>query len=108
MYTVIQWAQDQGQEWAFTLSNAGAYYFEDRAELAQLNEIDWNAVQARDWRNPDFKHAKQAEFLVESAVDWSLVERIGVLSQAVGQQALASLRTGAHQPTVQIIRDWYY
>ena len=30
--------------WAFTLSNAGAYYFKDRADLNQLDEIKWDAV----------------------------------------------------------------
>lgn len=36
--------------WAFTLSNAGARYFEDRCDLAQLDEVDWTAVQARNWQ----------------------------------------------------------
>jgi hypothetical protein len=46
----VAWAEAHGQRWAFTLSNAGAYYFEDRCDLAQLDEIDWDAVQAVDWR----------------------------------------------------------
>ena len=46
----VAWAEERGLRWAFTLSNAGAYYFEDRCDLARLDEIDWNAVQARDWR----------------------------------------------------------
>ncbi|EGU38810.1 hypothetical protein VII00023_15051, partial [Vibrio ichthyoenteri ATCC 700023] len=28
----VQWAQRQGHRWAFTLSNAGSYYFEDRSD----------------------------------------------------------------------------
>lgn len=31
-------------------SIVGARYLEDRCDLAQLGEIDWNAVQAMDWR----------------------------------------------------------
>lgn len=47
LHAVVQWAEQEGLRWAFTLSNAGAYYFEDRCDLAQLSEIDWAAVQAR-------------------------------------------------------------
>ena len=39
-----------GQRWAFTLSNAGSRYFQDRCDRAQLDELDWAAIQARDWR----------------------------------------------------------
>ena len=47
---VVAWANAQAARWAFTLSNAGSYFFEDRNDLARLNEINWTAVQARDWR----------------------------------------------------------
>ncbi len=30
----VAWAEENGMRWAFTLSNAGAYYFEDRCDLA--------------------------------------------------------------------------
>jgi hypothetical protein len=105
---VAQWASAQGQRWAFTLSNAGARYFEDRGKLSELDQIDWNAVKATDWRNPDVKHSKQAEFLVEGEVAWDLVERIGVRSNAVGLRALAALGNATHRPTVEIKQDWYY
>jgi hypothetical protein len=108
LHRVAQWASTQGQRWAFTLSNAGARYFEDRGELSELNQIDWNAVKAADWRNPDVKHSKQAEFLVEGEVAWDLVERIGVRSNAVGLRALAALGNATHRPTVEIKQDWYY
>src|SRR5690606_37045011 len=78
LHAVVLWAEHQGQRWAFTLSNAGAYYFEDRCDLAQLGEINWAAVQTRDWRH--HKEGKQAEFLLERAFPWHLVERIRVKS----------------------------
>ena len=46
----VAWAEEQDLRWAFTLSNAGARYFEDRSDLGQLDEIDWDAVEATDWR----------------------------------------------------------
>jgi hypothetical protein len=41
----VAWADQNQRRWSFTLSNAGSSYLEDRCELAQLDEIDWSAVQ---------------------------------------------------------------
>jgi hypothetical protein len=102
----VAWASRQGLRWAFTLSNAGSSYFEDRADLAQLAEIDWAAVHARDWRG--CKEGKQAELLVERRFPWELVERIGVRSQAARGRVLAVLGAAAHRPRVEVRDDWYY
>lgn len=102
----VAWAEKHGLRWAFTLSNAGAYYFEDRCDLAQLGEIDWDAVQAVDWRR--CKEGKQAEFLIEQRFPWDLVSRIGVRSREVYGQVNATLRAASHKPRVEIKPDWYY
>jgi hypothetical protein len=102
----VAWAEEQGLRWAFTLSNAGAYYFEDRCDLAQLSEIDWDAVQARDWRG--CKEGKQAELLIEQRFPWHLVMRIGLLSQQIYDQVTTALQGAAHQPRVEIKPVWYY
>ena len=44
--TVVDWAQAHGRRWAFTLSNAGAYYAEFRDSLEALDEIRWDAVMS--------------------------------------------------------------
>lgn len=106
LHTVVAWANQHGRRWAFTLSNAGARYFEDRCDLARLNEIDWNAVQARDWRQ--CKEGKQAEFLLEHHFPWHLIERIGVHSRAIYQQVANALPANGHRPAVEIRTDWYY
>jgi hypothetical protein len=105
---VIVWARSKDLRWAMTLSNAGAYGFEDRCSLESLNEIDWNAVHATNWRDPDVKHRKQAEFLVERRCSWRLVQRVGVLSDSVGQKVLQAIQDSSHKPDVVIRRDWYY
>jgi hypothetical protein len=102
----VAWANGNAHRWAFTLSNAGAFYFEDRADMAQLGEIDWDAVQARDWRGK--KEGKQAEFLVEQSFPWDLVTRIGVESQQIYGQVRAALQAAAHKPHIEIKPDWYY
>lgn len=106
LYAAVDWADQRGRRWAFTLSNAGSYFFEDRCDLAQLAEIDWDAVEARDWRK--CKEGKQAEFLLEQSFPWSLVEQIGVHSRRVYQQVVNALPANGHRPTVTIRTDWYY
>ncbi|WP_165065534.1 DUF4433 domain-containing protein [Desulfovibrio sp. ZJ200] len=106
LYATIAWATKQRKRWAFTLSNAGAYYFEDYCATDDLNAIDWKAVAARDWQG--HKEAKQAEFLLEQHFPWTLVERIGVQSEAVQQQVNIALRQTDHKPPVVVLPDWYY
>lgn len=106
LHAVVQWAQANGRRCAFTLSNAGAYYFEDRCDLAQLGEIEWDAVQESQW--PRCKEGKQAEFLLEHGFPWTLVERIGVCSRTMYAQVVNALPVGGHRPPVEIQPDWYY
>jgi len=103
LHTVVNWAQQQGRRWAFTLSNAGSYFFEDRSDLAQLTEVNWSAVQARDWRK--CKEGKQAEVLVEQSYPWLLIGHIGVQSRCVYQQVVNALPTNGYRPAVSIRPD---
>lgn len=105
---VVQWAEANGRRWAFSLSNAGAVYTQFRSELAQLDEINWDAVAAWDFRPADVKEAKQAEFLVQQSFPWHLVERIGVHSQGIAQWVYAAMNGAGHRPSVEVRRDWYY
>lgn len=106
LHAVVAWTQANHARWAFTLSNAGSHFFEDRHDLGQLGEIDWAAVQARDWRA--HKEGKQAEFLLEQRFPWHLVECIGVRSAAFYGQVVNALAASPHRPRVEVHRDWYY
>lgn len=105
---VIVWAQANQRRWAFTLSNAGSYYFEDRCNPAQLGEINWNAVQTNQWSGSPTKEQKQAEFLLDRHFPWQLIEQIGVVNHAVGKQATQAVASVAHRPPVHIRAGWYY
>ena len=102
----VGWAEANERRWAFTLSNAGTYYFEDRTDLTQLDELDWPAINARYWQ--DSKEAKQAEFLVERSFPWELIRRIGVSSPRFYTDVRAALTAGNHHPDLAIMPDWYY
>lgn len=112
LHTSVIWAQNNNYRWAFTLSNAGAYYFEDRNSLEQLNEINWEAVQINRWSgngiSPSVKEGKQAEFLMEFTFPWSLIEKVGVCSRRIYQRVLDVLPTNGHRPLIEIIPEWYY
>lgn len=108
----VTWADTNNLRWAFTLSNAGSGYFEDRANLDQLSEIDWNAVRATQWSgngiSRQIKEGKQAEFLVERCFPWELVQGIGVRSEAVGREITRMMAGREHRPTVKALPNWYY
>lgn len=102
----VAWAKENGQRWAFTLSNAGALYFEDRCDLGELEEVDWEAIQKRDWQQ--HKEGKQAEFLIEKRFPWELVSRIGVYSRKFHQSVVAARADSPHRPDVEVKPEWYY
>jgi ssDNA thymidine ADP-ribosyltransferase, DarT len=102
----VTWAKQNNRRWAFTLSNAGSDYFEDRRDLAQLSQIDWNAVQATTWHS--CKEGKQAEFLVEFSFPWHLVDRVGVASAGLYQHVMNILPVEGPRPKVEVLSEWYY
>ena len=103
---VVNWADTHDKRWSFTTSNAASAHFDDYADLAQLDKLEWDAIQATDWQGRT--HGKQAEFLVERSFPWDLVERIGVLSREISAKTLGVVQESMHRPSVEIKPDWYY
>lgn len=108
MIETATWADSRRLRWAFTLTNAGLTYFEDRCCREALGEIDWTAIEAQQWSEPAMKAGKQAEFLVETRVAWSLIRRIGVRTLETAQLAEVAIRDAVHQPPIEIRTEWYY
>ena len=100
----VTYAEDHGLRWAFTLSNAGSFYFQDRCDLVDLEEINWDAVRAGDWR--DCKEEKQAEFLIEQRFPWELTTRIGVCTKRTYRRVVGVL--DSTKPPVRVTPAWYY
>ncbi len=105
---VVAWADATRRRWAFSLSNAGAYYAEFRADLADLGQVNWAAVSATDFRPRAIKEGKQAEFLVHEFVPWDQIVRIGVRSREIRSRVESVLSAAAHRPAVDIQPSWYY
>ena len=108
LHRAVAWAETTGHRWAISLSNAGARYAEFRTEVSDLSALNWAAIQARDFSQPEVKEAKQAEFLIEQKLPWDLVERIGVYSPAIVQSVSDAIAGAAHRPRIETRKDWYY
>jgi hypothetical protein len=104
----IAWANENRVRWAFSLSNAGAWYTSFRSEVAHLDEVDWGAVENPDFRAPETKEGKSAEFLVYGGFPLDLVKQIGVLSHEVGDRAADAVADSPHDPAVTVRPDWYF
>jgi hypothetical protein len=82
--------------------------------LRHLDEIDWNIVCQRYWRDNDEdndrQRRKQAEFLIHRFCDWSLIQEIGVQNNKIRDIVAAHLNkfSGRQQPIVTVRPEWYY
>lgn len=104
----VTWADGEDKHWAFSLSNAGAYYTEFRNDLAQLDEVDWAAVANNNFSSQEVKEGKQAEFLVYERFPWQLIRTVGVHSASVRDRVLAAFESSEHRPPVVVRREWYF
>jgi hypothetical protein len=108
LHGVIAWADRHERRWAFSLSNAGAFYAQFRAQAGQLKDLNWPHIQNTDFSRAEVKEAKQAEFLVHEHFPWKLVSRVGAHSENVRRQVQDTLRGCEHSPLVEVRPDWYY
>ncbi|MCG5054274.1 MAG: DUF4433 domain-containing protein [Myxococcales bacterium] len=106
MRTAVAWAQSAPRRWAVTPRNAATVYnFDFFSDLSQLSLLNWDAIAAQDFRDPEVKEAKQAEFLLEELCPWELVSQVGVYNASTKAAAEAAI---GHQPPVVVRRDWYF
>lgn len=106
--SVTNWAKHQGLRWAFTSSNAGSEYFTDYSEQEDLKLLKWDSIETDFWAG-EHKEGKQAEFLIEQRVPWSLIQEIGVFSDLQRQHVLQLLQNVSIPiKGVNVRRQWYY
>lgn len=105
---VVGWAEANAVKWAFSDCNAGAGYAQFYSDYSSLDKVRWNAVRARDWRNPEIKEGKQAEFLIHESFPWKLIVQIGVKDVSTKVKVDDILLDADHQPLVNVERSWYY
>jgi hypothetical protein len=109
LVTSVEAAVAIGRPYAFTATNAGAEYTTFHSDVDRLGEVlDWEAINADDWRDPGVKERKQAEFLVRDELPWEAVTAVGTFDTATRARAEEILKTAAHRPPVTVQRSWYY
>ena len=108
LHAVVAWAEANGVMWTFSDRNAGTRYTRFFSSLGALSQVNWDAVQATNFRDPRVKDGKQAEFLVYESFPWELVARIGVLNAPMKTKVEGILVGMNHQPLVTIEPKWYY
>jgi hypothetical protein len=108
VYMVIQWAMRSRVRWAFSLTNAGARYTVFRSRADHLDQLDWPAIAATDFRSTAIKERKQAEFLIHGRIPLDLIERVGVSSMDIRAQAAALLADAGRRIRIEVRQDWYF
>jgi hypothetical protein len=108
LHRAIAWAEKNKRLWALSLSNAGADRAQFRSCTDHLDQVNWSAVAATDFRADEVKEGKQAEFLLHGSFPWELVERVGVVSQPTAHQVATEMRKTAHKPQVEVQPSWYF
>ncbi len=108
LHATVKWVDQNRRKWAFSNTNAGAFYADFFKNLDQLSEVNWSAVAATDFRTAAVKEGKQAEFLVFGWFPWSQVERIGVFDREIERKIKKVLEGADHRPAVKVDASWYY
>ncbi len=112
VYFVTKFALVQEHIYIFTDGHASHHLTAFYNDEANLDAVDWAAVNARYWKddadNPDRERRKQAEFLVLEEVNLSSV--LGLAVYDVSTQAIVKdkLEKAGLEMVVKVRRDWYY
>jgi len=84
-------------------------FFDD---LNYLDNIDWDVMRLRYWRDTnednDRKRRRQAEFLVRKIFPWELITEIGVINSTIKAKTENILQNFTHKPSVIVQKSWYY
>ncbi len=67
LHTSLRWLDEDSRPWAFSLSNAGARYTRFHKELRQMDQLNWDAIMANDWRQEEVEKLSRQNFLALGA-----------------------------------------
>jgi hypothetical protein len=103
-----------GAQFVFSDGHGIASFTAWKDDLAQLDEVDWTAVNSRYWadtvEDPDRQRRKQAEFLVHRSCPWELIREIAVVNDNMKrrvEQILAEFPEQLRRP-VRVRPELYY
>lgn len=114
LVSAVQKVTESGAGFAFSDGHGLAHFTEWFDDLNDLDQVDWEAVEAIWWNDtpddPDRQRRKQAEFLVHEFCDWSLIIGIGVIDEGMKERVTDILNKYPDnmRPPVKVVRKWYY
>jgi hypothetical protein len=114
LVSTAQAVRDAGIGFVFSDGHGIAAFTQWFDDLAELDQVDWRAVQARYWADTpqamDRQRRKQAEFLIHRFCPWELIQEIAVVNVAVRDRVrdiLQGVPVDYRRP-VRIRPNWYY
>lgn len=103
---------NEGLKFVFTDGHAVMALSQPYNNLADLNKIDWQVMEATYWNDTeddnDRSRRRQAEFLVHKIFPWKCIEEIGVINEAMKDKVSAILASCQYKPNVIVQKKWYY
>jgi len=101
-----------GLDFVFSDGHGIAAYTRWYDVLNDLDKVDWDMAYADYWADTvddmDRQRRKQAEFLVQRFCPWDVVNRIGVINDAIKERVERILRGKNISLPVEVRRQWYY
>jgi len=114
LISTAQAVSDSGAGFVFSDGHGIASFTSWYDDSAQLDGVDWSAVNSRYWTDtvdaPDRQRRKQAEFLVHRACPWALIQEIAIVNDNMKRrvkQILAEFPAELRRP-VRIRPALYY
>jgi len=114
LVTTCQEIERRGMEFVFSDGHGIAVFTSWFEDLDNLDQVDWQMVYQRYWRDTnkdlDQQRRKQAEFLVHQSCPWDAIQEIGVCTVEMRRRVSAILDTfpNRHKPVVKVRKNWYY
>lgn len=107
--STVQAVESSGCKFAFTDGHGIMMLSDYYNDLANLDKIPWNVVNARYWNDfPDGRRLRQSEFLVYNKFDWNLVQTIGVYNSNILNRVKSLVNGVTRQPHVEIKGNWFF
>lgn len=110
----VQAVADAGCRFVFSNGHGIAAYTDWFDDVNRLDEVDWNMVYQRYWRDEvsdmDRQRRKQAEFLIYQSCPWTLIQEIGVLNTRakVRVDDILNEFDASQRLVVNVRAGWYY
>jgi hypothetical protein len=112
--STAQRVRDSEGHFVFSNGHGVATFTDWFDDLKRLDEVDWDMVDERYWRDsiedPDRQRRKQAEFLIHRSCGWELIETVVVGFPHMRDQVeaiMGGFDERLRRP-VAVRRDWYY